>query len=205
MVENPFTINLEVLLSVLYGWRSIEATGRIRLKSRGKRLKPKTWEHQRTPDYREHELIRDHPKASILNTETNHHPRASKFQSKTHHANSPATQEHSPEHQYMDCPKSHQTHRPISKHYWALHCTPERRNPAPPTRTPTQASLTRKPQQAKHPAPPTGRNIHNKKEPQTTRIQKGHPAHSKLNKITRQRNNHQVKEHEKCPPSQTKE
>ena len=52
--ENLFTINLEALLSVLYGWRSLEATGKIRLKSRGKRLKPKTWEHQRTPDYREH-------------------------------------------------------------------------------------------------------------------------------------------------------
>jgi len=29
--------------------------------------------------------------------------------------------------------------------YWTLHCTPERRNPAPPTRTPTQAALTKKP------------------------------------------------------------
>ena len=53
-VENPFTINLEVLLSVLYSWRSLETTGRIKLKSRGKRLKPKTWEHQKTPDYMEH-------------------------------------------------------------------------------------------------------------------------------------------------------
>ena len=30
-------------------------------------------------------------------TETKHHPRANKFQSKTYHANSPATQEHTPE------------------------------------------------------------------------------------------------------------
>ena len=79
------------------------------------------------------------------------------------------------------------------------------KNPVPPTRTPTQASLTRKPRQAKHPAPPTGRNLHNKKEPQTTRIQKGHPKHSNLNKTKRQRNTQQVKEHEKCPQSQTKE
>ena len=49
------------------------------------------------------------------------------------------------------------------------------------------------------------RNLHNKKEPQTTRIQKGHPKHSNLNKMKRQRNTQQVKEHEKCPPSQTKE
>ena len=53
-VENLFTTNLEVLLSVLDGWRSLEATGRIRLKTRGRTLKPKTWEHQRTPDYMEH-------------------------------------------------------------------------------------------------------------------------------------------------------
>ena len=80
-----------------------------------------------------------------------------------------------------------------------------RRNPDPPTRTPTQASLTSKPRQAKHPAPPTGRNLHDKKEPQTTRIQKGHPKPSNLNKMKRQRNTQQVKEHDKCPPSQTKE
>ena len=83
--------------------------------------------------------------------------------------------------------------------------TPERRNPAPPTRTPTQASLTSKPQKAKDPAPPTGRNLHNKKEPQTTRTQKGHSKHSNLNKMKRQRDTQQVKEHEKCQPSQTKE
>ena len=68
-----------------------------------------------------------------------------------------------------------------------------------------QTSLTRKPQQDKHPAPTTGRNFHNKKEPQTTRIQKGHRKPSNINKMKRQRNTQQVKEHEKCPPSQTKE
>jgi len=30
-MENLFTINLDVLLSVLYGWRSLEATVRISL------------------------------------------------------------------------------------------------------------------------------------------------------------------------------
>ena len=81
----------------------------------------------------------------------------------------------------------------------------ERRDPAPPTRIPMQASLTRKPWQAIHPTPPTGRNLHNKEEPQTSSIQKGHPKHSNLNKMKRQRNIQQVKEHDKCPPNQTKE
>ena len=53
MGENLFTINREALLSVLYSWRSLETTGRIKLKSRGRRLQPKTWEHQKTPDYME--------------------------------------------------------------------------------------------------------------------------------------------------------
>ena len=87
-------------------------------------------------------------------TETKHHPRANKFQSKTYHTNSPATQEHSPELQYTGCPKGLQTHWHLITHYWTLHCTPEVRNPAPPTRTPTQASLTRKPWQATRTTPP---------------------------------------------------
>ena len=53
-VVNLFTINLEVLLPVLHSWRSLETIGRIKLKSRGRRLKLKTWENQKTPDYMEH-------------------------------------------------------------------------------------------------------------------------------------------------------
>ena len=34
---------------------------------------------------------------------------------------------------------------------------------------------------------------------------KGNPKHSNLNKMKRQRNIQQVKEHDKCPPNQTKE
>ena len=49
------------------------------------------------------------------------------------------------------------------------------------------------------------RNLHNKEEPQTTSIQKGHPKHSNLNKMKRQRNIQQVKKHDKCPTNQTKE
>ena len=36
-------------------------------------------------------------------------------------------------------------------------------------------------------------------------MQKGHPKHSHLNKMKSHRNIQQVKEHEECPPSQTKE
>ena len=37
------------------------------------------------------------------------------------------------------------------------------------------------------------------------RMQKGHPKHSNLNKMKRQRNTQQVSEHNKCPPNQTKQ
>ena len=36
-------------------------------------------------------------------------------------------------------------------------------------------------------------------------LQKGHPKHSNLNKMKRQRNIQQAKEHDKYPPNQTKE
>ena len=68
-----------------------------------------------------------------------------------------------------------------------------------------QVFLTRKPGQATRPTPPTGRNLHNIEEAQAARIQKVHPKHSNLNKIQRQKNTQQVKEHDKCPPNQTKE
>ena len=114
-------------------------------------------------------------------------------------------QEHNPERQHTGCPKSHITHRPISKLITGHSIALQRRNPVPRTRTLTQASLTRKPWQANRPTPPTGWNFHNKKEPQTSRIQEAHSRHSNLNKMKRQRNTQKVKEHEKCPPSQTKE
>ena len=49
------------------------------------------------------------------------------------------------------------------------------------------------------------RNLHNKEESQTARIQKGHHKHSNINKLKRQRNTQQIKEQDKCPPNQTKE
>ena len=130
-----------------------------------------------------------------------HHPRATKFQSKTYHANSPSTQEHSPELQYTGCPKSHRTRWHLKTHYWTRLHSSEKRSSST-HRTPMQASLTRKPWQATRPTPPIGRNLHNKEEPQTARTQTGHSKHSTLNKMKRQRNTQQVKEHEKCPPSQ---
>jgi len=52
---------------------------------------------------------------------------------------------------------------------------------------------------------PAGRTLHNKEEPHTSSIQKSHPKHSNLNKMKRQRNIQQIKEHDKSPPNQTKE
>ena len=49
------------------------------------------------------------------------------------------------------------------------------------------------------------RNLHNTENAQTVRIRKGHPKHSNLNKMKRQRNTQQVKEQDKCPPNQSKE
>ena len=65
---------------------------------------------------------------------------------------------------------------------------------------PNQETLT-----SPHPTPPTARNLHNKEEPQTARILKGHPKQSNLNKKKKHRNTQQVKKHDKCPPNQTKE
>ena len=145
---------------VLYRRRSFDTTVKIRPITGSRRLKPK-------PNSRE--LLNP----GIINwqkfikrlhtyTETKHHTRANKFQGKTYQVNSPATQEHSPERQDTGCPKSPQNHRHLITHYWTLHCTPERRNPAPPTRTPTQASLTKKTWQATCTNPHRVRKRHNK-------------------------------------------
>ena len=52
---------------------------------------------------------------------------------------------------------------------------------------------------------PQGENSTIKRTPQTARIQKGHPKHSNINNMKRQRNSQQVKEQDKCPSNQTKE
>ena len=145
---------------VLYRRRSFETTVKIRPIIGSRRLKSKPW-LQGTPDSRNihsQELI----KCLHTDTETKHHTRTNKFQGKTYQANSLATKEHSPELQDTGCPKSPQNYRHLITHYWTFHCTPERRNTAPPTRTPTQASLTRKPWQATCTNPHTVRKSHNK-------------------------------------------
>ena len=122
-------------------------------------LKSKLWRELLTPgNINLQELI----KCLHTYTETKHHTRANKFQGKTYQANSPATQGHSPELQYTGCPKLLQNHRHLITHYWTLHCTPERRNPALPTRTLIQASLTKKPWQATCTNPHTARKLYNK-------------------------------------------
>ena len=98
-----------------------------------------------------------------------------------------------------------QTHGHPKTHYWTLYCTTERRNPAPPTRTQTQAPPIKKPWQATSPTPPTGSRLHNKEEPWTSSLQKGHSKHSHVNKMQRQRNIQHVREHGKHPAHQTKE
>ena len=56
-----------------------------------------------------------------------------------------------------------------------------------------------------HSSNPTHReDLHNKEEPRTSSIQKGHTKHRNLNKMKRKSNIQQVKEHDKCPPNQTK-
>ena len=63
------------------------------------------------------------------------------------------------------------------------------------TRLPNQETLT------SHLSNPTL----SEEEPQTARKRKGHPKHSSINNMKRQRNTQQVKERDKCPPNQTKE
>ena len=138
-------------------------------------------------------------------TETKHHPRVNKFQSKTYHANSPATQEHSLELQYTGCSKSLQTHWHLIIHYWTLHCTPERRNPAQPTRTHTQASLTRKPWQATHTIPPPVRKLYNKENsPNCQNTERPPQTQQYKQDEVAEKYPEQVKKQEICPPNQKK-
>ena len=75
-----------------------------------------------------------------------------------------------------------------------------------PTHQNTNASFpNQQTLKAIRPTAPTGNNLHNKEESQTSSIQKGHPKHSNLNKMKRQRNTQQLKEQDKCLPNKTKE
>ena len=100
--------------------------------------------------------------------------------SKTYHENSPATQEHNLVPQYTGRPQSHQP-TDISKLITGLFIALQREIQLHPpehhTSFPNQKTLT-----SHRPTPPTVRNLHNKEEPPTARIQKGHPKHSNINK-----------------------
>ena len=96
-VESCFTINLGIFSSVLYEWRSLDATVREGPKLRGRGLNSRTLEQHRTPDpgnINRQELTENSPHY----TEIKVHPRTNKFQCKTHHSNSPAKQEQKHEH-----------------------------------------------------------------------------------------------------------
>jgi len=60
-VKKLFILYLDVLSSMLYRWRSLEATVRIRLKTRGRRLKSKSWEHLTPGNINRQELIQKPP------------------------------------------------------------------------------------------------------------------------------------------------
>ena len=95
----------------------------------------------------------------------------------------------------IDCPKISTGHFIAS----------QRVDPAPPTRTEARVLSTRKPLQTTSSTPSSGGSLHNKQEPWTSNLQKGNPKHSNLNKVKRQRNIHQVKEHYENPLYQTEE
>ena len=96
-------------------------------------------------------------------------------------------------------------HRRLITHYWTLHCTPERRNPAPPTRTPTQASLTKKPWQATDTTPPTVRKLHNKENSTNCQNTERLPQTQQYKQDEEIEDTQQVKKQDKCPTNQTKE
>ena len=83
--------------------------------------------------------------------------------------------------------------------------TPERRNPAPPTKTLTQASLTRKPWQATRTTPPTARKLHNKENSTNSQNTERLPQTQQYKQDEETEEYPTVKEQDKCPPNQTKE
>ena len=86
-----------------------------------------------------------------------------------------------------------------------LPCSPERQDPAQPTRTQAPVPSIRKPTQATEQTLPTGDRHQKQWELQTCSLQKGDPKHSKLSKMRTQRNAQQMKEQGKNPPDQTNE
>ena len=145
------------------------------------RLKSKSWEHQRTPDSREHKLTGAHQMPPYLHW-NQAPPKGQQFpEQDIPWKFSSNTGTHPWASIYRQI-KLLQNHRHLITHYWTLHCTPERRNPAPPTRTLTQASLTKKPWQATDTTPPTARKLHNKENSTNSQNTKRPPQTQQYNK-----------------------
>ena len=150
-------------------------------------------------------MLRSSSNSSIptLKPSTTQGPTSSR--ARQYHAHSPATQEHTPELQYTGSSKLLQNHRCLITHYWTLHCTWERRNPALPARTPIQASLTKKPWQATCTTPSTARKLHYKENSTNCQNTERPPHTQQYKQDEKERNTQQVKEQDKWSPNQTKE
>ena len=80
-----------------------------------------------------------------------------------------------------------------------------KKDPASSTRTQAPVPSSRKPTQPTEPTLPTGGRYQKQRELQTCNLRKGDPKHSKLSKMRRQKNTHQMKKQGKNPPDQTNE
>ena len=84
-------------------------------------------------------------------------------------------------------------------------CPPERQDPASSTRTQALVPTNRKLTKPTEPTLATGGRHQKQWELRTCSLQKGDPKHSKLSKMRRHRNTHQMKEQGKNPPDHTNE
>ena len=73
-----------------------------------------------------------------------------------------------------------------------------------PTHQNTHTSFPNQETLTSHPSNPThSEDLHNKEEPQTARIWKGHPKHSNLKQAEKAEKYSTVKDQDKCPTNQT--
>ena len=205
--SSPLSSKGDVLSMVLYRRISLETTVKISLKTRSRRRKSEPWEHQRTPDSREHYSAGAHQTPPYLHwiqapTKGQQVPKQDipyKFSS------NPGTQ---PWASIYRLPKV--TPKSLTSHNSLLDTSLHSREKKPSsTHQNTDTSFPNQETLTSHPKPwqshPQQGNSTIKRTLQTARIQKGHPKHSNINKMKRQRNTQQVKEQDKCPPNQTKE
>ena len=161
-------------------------------KTISRRLKSKSWEHQRTPDSREHKSTGAHQMPPYL-----------------HWNQVPPKGQQVPE---QDIPHKFSSNRwtqPWASIYRLPKVTPDpltfhnslldtslysREKKSSSTHQNTDTSFPNQETLTSHLYNPTTvRNLHNKEEPQTARIRKGNPKHSNINKMKRQINTQLVK------------